>query len=194
MKPLIITTPTVSSLHSISPPPQYTPAIKLSPAIPPNSINKMIKQILIKAEVPNRELITSYTVAAYVTELASRYFTDRVYLENMSLPEGLVAIGANTFHSCRSLKFIDLPSTVTFIGEGAFILTAIRGITIQSGVTELAERTFGWCGELLKVTLPEGLTRIGLCAFRMCSKAIRLLPPISPHFDRIEYLLRLCGA
>ena len=43
-----------------------------------------------------------------------------VHVENLTIPESVIAIGEGAFRSCESLASITIRESVTTIGEGAF--------------------------------------------------------------------------
>lgn len=81
--------------------------------------------------------IKSVKVPSTVTEL--RYaFAECEYLEEVILSEGdLKLIGRNAFYNCKSLKALDIPSTVTEIGEAAFgYCTSLKKLILPASVTK----------------------------------------------------------
>lgn len=81
--------------------------------------------------------IKSVKVPSTVTELRFA-FAECEYLEEIILQEGnLKLIGKNAFYNCKSLKAIDIPSTVTEIGETAFgYCTSLEKLIIPASVTK----------------------------------------------------------
>ena len=55
-----------------------------------------------------------------VTIIPELAFRERYELEEVELCEGLLKIGRQAFHMCKSLKKITIPSTVTTIHQYAF--------------------------------------------------------------------------
>ena len=76
----------------------------------------------------------------------------------------------DTYLSAPTFTSIELPDTLTKIGEGAFLgCEGLLEITIPSGVTEINDYTFSYCLNLGKVTLPETIKTIGTYSFAGCS-------------------------
>jgi hypothetical protein len=75
------------------------------------------------------------------------------------------------------LKNINIPSTLTKIGDGALGETAIDAIVIPEGITEIRPNTFRDCQSLISVTLPESLTYIGGYAFKGCTSLKEITIP-----------------
>ncbi len=75
------------------------------------------------------------------------------------------------FYNKTALTEIEIPSTVTSIGDYAFYkCTGLTSVTIGSGVTSIGANAFYQCSALAEITLPESVTRIGASAFASCSK------------------------
>jgi hypothetical protein len=85
--------------------------------------------------------------------------------ESIVLPEGLKSICAYAFDDCRSLKSIDVPNQVTYIGENTFYYcTGLESITLSSGLTTIAPFTFYGC-DIKEIVIPEGVTTLEPYAF-----------------------------
>ena len=98
-------------------------------------------------------------------------------MSEVVLPEGFEKLGPFVFESCTALKNINLPSSLTKIGAGAFDGTAIETIVIPEGITEIKAKTFRGCQSLISVTLPESLTYIGGDAFNGCTSLKEITIP-----------------
>ena len=59
--------------------------------------------------------------------------------------EGITTIGDFAFNNYTGLTSVDIPNTVTSIGENAFGNTALTSITIPSSVTSIGKTAFTWC-------------------------------------------------
>ena len=76
----------------------------------------------------------------------------------------------NAFYDCSSLQSIDLPATITCIGDRAFLgCKSLKGVTIPSGVTDIGHNVFFGCSSLENIVIPDGVTHIGLQAFMNCT-------------------------
>ena len=72
-----------------------------------------------------------------------------------------------------------IPSTVTSIGEGAFLNASITSVTIPTGVTTIGNSAFNGCSSLTSVTIPASVTSIGNSAFYRCSSLTGVTIPES---------------
>ena len=82
-------------------------------------------------------------------------------------PITLIAVRA--FEGNRNLVSVEIPASVTFVGNYAFAgCSSLERITHSGNVTTLNLGTFWNCASLTSVELPETLTTIGDGAFRCC--------------------------
>ena len=65
---------------------------------------------------------------------------------------------------------IDIPDSVTKIGESAFCwCSSLKSIDIPNSVTEIGESAFDGCSSLMSIDIPDSVTKIGKRAFKGCS-------------------------
>ena len=84
----------------------------------------------------------------------------------------LQTIGGVAFQNCKSIRTINLPNTVTFIGADAFSdCTALYDISSLSGtqITKIERSTFDGDSSLVKVSIPTTCKEIGGGAFKGCT-------------------------
>ena len=76
-----------------------------------------------------------------------------------------------SFANCTNLTTINIPKSVTNIGEHAFKNCAsLTSITIPNSVTSIGEDAFYGCRGLTSVTIPSSVTSIGNSAFEGCNQ------------------------
>ncbi|MBO5674669.1 MAG: leucine-rich repeat domain-containing protein [Paludibacteraceae bacterium] len=98
----------------------------------------------------NTMTITGYGAMYDDPELLS-YRTQGWYpsrVTHVSLSNEITHIGNVAFADCANLTNIDIPTSVTSIGDGAFSWTGLQSITIPASVTELGEQVFEACNDL----------------------------------------------
>ena len=84
-----------------------------------------------------------------------------------SIPDGIEIISANAFASSNNLDVLEIPSSVTFIGTGAFAFSTLREITLHDGVEYISEAAFtSTCLE--SITMTDSVKYIGTAAFDRC--------------------------
>ena len=112
-----------------------------------------------------------------VIKINDNVFADNTNLKAVTLPEGLVEIGAFAFNGCQNLGSVALPESLTTLGSYAFYsCKLLKTIKIPSGVTTIPYGCFLECSLLESVTIPEGVTTIGEFAF-FCSNIKELILP-----------------
>ena len=85
-----------------------------------------------------------------------------------TVPEGIRDIGGSAFFQSR-LTGIALPSTLTAVGDGAFVQSAVlESIVIPDSVWYLGQYTFRECAALRSVQLPANLEIIDHSVFENC--------------------------
>lgn len=83
---------------------------------------------------------------------------------------GTICICDYAFVDCLSLVAVDIPNSVTKIGESAFNeCIGLKSIVIPKGVTKIWERTFQVCSHLTNMEIPSNVSDIGDYAFSGCS-------------------------
>ncbi len=89
-------------------------------------------------------------------------------LTNVSLPEGLLEVGAYSFYNCKALTTINFPDSVEKIGYFAFIYCdGIKEIRLPENLKVVEGQAFSSCGYLKVPVLPDGLETIMYNAFSM---------------------------
>jgi hypothetical protein len=82
-------------------------------------------------------------------------------IESLVLPEGLELIDEGAFTYCSNLnREVALPSTLKQIGDYAFYLSAISGVTFNEGLERLGGHAFSGC-KLKSVVLPNSCVNFG---------------------------------
>lgn len=89
-------------------------------------------------------------------------------LRTVIFHEGLETIGPYTFSTCTALTSVNLPKSLTSLGQGAFYsCSSLRSVTIQDGLASIPRETFSNCGRLSSVSIPASVTSIDLGAFSL---------------------------
>ncbi len=81
-----------------------------------------------------------------------------------SIPEGVEIISGYAFASSDNLDVLEIPSTVTFIGEYAFFSSTLREIVISDGVEYIGSYAFG-SSCLESINISDSVMSIGAGAF-----------------------------
>ena len=112
-----------------------------------------------------------------VIKINDNVFADNTNLTAVTLPDGLVEIGASAFLGCQNLESVVLPESLTTFGRDAFNdCRLLKAIKIPSGITTIPDRCFYGCSSLESLTISEGVTAIGDDAFQSCNLNALTLP------------------
>ena len=114
--------------------------------------------------------LKSVVIPNSITRTQASMFSGCSSLENVTISDGVQAIGASTFENCTSLKTIIIPENVTTIGWGTFSgCTALENVTLSKRMPEISGETFQNCSSLKTITIPDAVTSIGANAFDGCT-------------------------
>ena len=91
-----------------------------------------------------------YTVPDSVTTILDGVFAGTA-ITKITLPKGIVSIGANAFKDCTQLTEVVFPERLKSIGARAFQNTKIKSITIGRYVTEIGQYAFADCSQLSEI-------------------------------------------
>ena len=104
-------------------------------------------------------------------------------LNNIDIPESVTTIGDNAFSGCVELTSIEIPNSVTSIGDWAFDgCFGLTSIDIPESVTTIHTGAFEYCFALTTITLPNSVNYIDSYAFTGCTslKTVTCLATIPP--------------
>ncbi|MBO5270649.1 MAG: leucine-rich repeat domain-containing protein, partial [Clostridia bacterium] len=81
-------------------------------------------------------------------------------LKSINIPSSVTSIGQSAFFGCSNLTSINIPSSVTSIGQNAFYnCSSLTSINIPSSVKSIGNHAFGGCS-LTSVTIGNGTSVI----------------------------------
>ncbi len=108
---------------------------------------------------------TVYTVPDTVDEIAHGCFSYALHLEEVILPEGLIAVDSWAF-AYSALRSVTFPDTALVIDDYAFAYcTNLHEVDLGSNMAEIYNAAFASCTALEEITLPDTLTYVGQMAF-----------------------------
>lgn len=118
------------------------------------------------------------------TSIPDNTFKDGKKLTSIEMPDSISSIGNCAFENCVSLTEISLPDNVTTIGQGAFYgCESLTNIEIPDNVTVIESYTFYGCASLTDIYIPNKVESIYYNAFYGCSRLIEVY--ISPSVTSI---------
>ena len=117
-----------------------------------------------------RNLDGVYSIKKGVKIIANHAFSWCFYsLKSINIPDSVTSIGDGAFSECHSLKSINIPDSVTSIGDWAFSnCNSLTSINIPDSVTTIGHRAFESCGCLRIINIPPSLTTIENETFLGC--------------------------
>lgn len=77
-----------------------------------------------------------------IAEIGTGAFQENATLSSVRIAEGVQTIGENAFFNCSALKTLYLPSTVTDVRMGAFAITTIESVHLESLSSYMAARVY----------------------------------------------------
>lgn len=108
----------------------------------------------------------------------------RTSAETLTVEEGITSVGDRAFYSFTALKNIELPDSLTEIGDYSFAFcTSVETVVIPAGVTKVGDGAFETCSAMKSVYLPVATRSVGERAFAFCTSMETAL--ITGEIDRI---------
>ena len=148
--------------------------------------------------------LTSITIPSSVTSIESGVFDGctgltsiivdihNKYYDSRNSCNAIIETATNEL--IQGCKYTFIPSSVTSIGDCAFLRYGYEGltsITIPSSVTSIGYRTFEWGTSLPSITIPSSVTSIKSRAFNNCSRLseviVNAVVPPTLGADVFEY-------
>ncbi|MDE7189899.1 MAG: leucine-rich repeat domain-containing protein, partial [Muribaculaceae bacterium] len=91
-------------------------------------------------------------------------------LTSVEIPNSVTKIGNSAFSSCNSLTYVEIPNSVKTIGEHVFDrCSSLISVEIPNSVTTIEKYAFFLCSNLISVRIPNSVKTIGSSAFKDCS-------------------------
>ena len=119
----------------------------------------------------------------------------RCSLTSINLPDSVTSIGECAFIRCQSLTRINIPDSMTSIGDNAFRnCESLTCINLPDSVTSIGNSAFCGCESLTCINIPDSVTSIGNSAFCGCESLTSInIPDRVPSignsaFNRCESL------
>ena len=118
--------------------------------------------------------ITSCNIHKDTKFIHSRAFSSYSKLAGVTIPDGLLSIGAYAFSACLKLTKITVPDSVRVVEKGAFYNSNIEEVVLGDGVQLIGESAFESCNKLRRIVIGRGVRRIEQYAFTYCSALERV--------------------
>ena len=100
-------------------------------------------------------------------------------VKKVVVSEGITSVGYDAFLRCMNLESASLPSTLTYIGSGAFMPAdeypsaagKLKNLTIPDAVSTIGGGAF-WGAALLSLTIPHNVSSVGSYVCRDCTRLV----------------------
>lgn len=112
--------------------------------------------------------------------------SNRSNVRKVVIQEGskLTYIAREAFVGCSKLKEINLPDSITWLGDGCFAGTALESIQLSPHLNRLYSCIFKGCKNLTNVVLPDNITKISFDCFHKTPLRSIVLPA---HLKDLDY-------
>ena len=95
-------------------------------------------------------------------------YQSKVNVKVINIPDTVTIIGNNAFERCSNLETVNIPDDVTTIGDYAFYGCALKTINMKTNVTSIGKYAFSNCTNLTSISISKGITEIQEGTFRYC--------------------------
>lgn len=90
-------------------------------------------------------------------------------LTEISIPGGVISIGAGALSNNDALEEIEIPDSVTKIGVKAFAsCDKLESVKLSNKIASISDEMFSHCVSLREIDIPKSVTTIGVEAFDAC--------------------------
>lgn len=128
--------------------------------------------------IPSNVYFSDWEQSFNVTAIAPECFAHCSFLDSVEIPSSISEIGNYAFNQCFQLKYITLPSTITQIKRGTFFgCGTLRSIDLPDLVTTIEEGAFRGDTLLRSIILPNTIQSIGERCFHGCKSLKEIIIP-----------------
>lgn len=139
-----------------------------------------------------RNIVQKIELGSGISTIIDRAFNLCQGLLSITIPNTITNIGSNAFANCKSLSAIICPTSVTSIEAEGFYQSGIKVISLGSGMTSIADRSFYGCPTLYTLTMPNKISKASSrLADSNYSLAVVYLPANLTTVD--SYAFNNCG-
>ena len=105
-------------------------------------------------------------------------FVNCSWLASVDIPNSVTSIGNWAFYNCSGLTSVDIPNSVISIGARAFEnCSGLTSVKIPNSVTSIGTAAFSGCSGLTSVDIPNSVISIGTGALEGCTGLISVFLP-----------------
>jgi len=139
--------------------------------------------------IPECYIINSYANRGHtrfkVVSVADSAFYRDTVVTSLSIAEGITTLGKLSFMFCANLRYVSLPTSLTYISSDAFSSCyKLQEVVLPRAIRRLEPTTFVGCSELRRVSFPDSLTIICTDCFVSSGLLEVELPPTLQVLER----------
>jgi len=117
---------------------------------------------------------------ALVINIGAYAFTHCEHLKEINLPTSITSLGNGIFRSCTQLNSIMIPASVTLIPDSTFYgCSGLKSVYISKSVKTLGKNSFSYCDSLKSIIIPNSVASIKSGAFSNCKQLKSVILPAS---------------
>ena len=117
---------------------------------------------------PNKNY-SSHEIHSLTKVIADHAFNDCTRLLSITIPDGVISIGASAFYNCDLITSVEIPDSVIYLGNRSFeYCENLESVIIGNGIINLDVATFNGCVNLTSVVIGDNVTSIGKSCFSGC--------------------------
>ena len=87
---------------------------------------------------------------------------------SVEILDGTKLIDNYAFYNARTLSSVQLPDSLTAIGDNAFFENGLRELRLTDSITKIGAYAFSYCRNITEVTIPDNVNTLGTGAFSGC--------------------------
>lgn len=111
----------------------------------------------------------SDNTTASANALGANAFYNCYGLKYLELPSGITTIGDSAVRFCYTLLYLSMPDSVTSVSSYAFLSCyALQKIRFSPNIISIGDYAFQSCYSIKKIILPNGITALGKYTFWLC--------------------------
>ena len=131
------------------------------------------------------QLLTNYSEGAYVdwgdgtpietyesTNTLEHDYSDNVQEHTITIYGNILNLYNNSFKNLTGMTSINIPSSVTSLGNSCFFKSGLTSVTIPNGVRSLGIFCFNGCTGLTSVVIPSSVISLGGNCFSGCTNLV----------------------
>ena len=149
----------------------------------PNTVKEINEYAFYDCIYQEKLNIPSETVSACFTSIDGVLYDKSVseliacprLKDEITILDGIQTISPFAFYSCQNLRVINMPNSITMLGEAGFWgCNSLTDINFSDNITFIDDNAFWECTSLTSMLLPKSIAGIGDNAFTGCTNLTKI--------------------